>query len=193
MKLRVESDFRSEEFRVQHGVFVARSAVEPGKVAKRERSEVVHPGSGHWGLKRVRKNGRGGSDGHGWCGYRRLATLLWRSRIGRHFLACCIRGVLLTQFGLELFDALLHSGKLLRHSGSRRPIARQSHVGGKALFCCQLDGCWRRNADAVLTRTKRVPARFETGKFKSAVSSTKGDAIGVLIQVASHNGCRRDR
>ena len=51
----VESDFRSEELRVQHRVFVARGAVEPGKVAVRERGEVVHAGSGVRGLQGFRK------------------------------------------------------------------------------------------------------------------------------------------
>ena len=40
--VRIEADFRSEEFRIEHGIFVARGAVEPGEVAEREWSEVVH-------------------------------------------------------------------------------------------------------------------------------------------------------
>jgi len=57
-KVRVKSDFRGEELRIQHSVFVAWGAIEPGKVAVGERSEVVHPGSGFRGLQGFRNGGR---------------------------------------------------------------------------------------------------------------------------------------
>src|SRR5260370_10754454 len=52
----VESDFRCEELRIQHSVPVARSAVEPRKVAERERSEVVHSSGGSRNLYGFRKD-----------------------------------------------------------------------------------------------------------------------------------------
>src|ERR1700693_5591682 len=76
----VEPDFRSEELRIQHGVLVARAAVEPGKVAICERSKVVDSLRGLGGLKRIRNYVLRRSDRCRRLGYGRLARLCRGSR-----------------------------------------------------------------------------------------------------------------
>ena len=42
----VEPDLRSEELRIQHGVFGARGGVHPGEIGEGEGSEVIDRGTG---------------------------------------------------------------------------------------------------------------------------------------------------
>ena len=60
--VRIESNFGSEEFRIEHGIFGPCGSVEPTEIAIRERCRIVGCGSGVGGLQGVRHSVFGGGD-----------------------------------------------------------------------------------------------------------------------------------